>query len=65
MNLSPQVLVALAVEALLIVVTFAFLNAPRTRAALQWAGMIMLCLTFCWSVIFGCVLALTNSSLRI
>jgi hypothetical protein len=65
MNQSPQVLIALGVEALLILVTFVFLNAPRTRAALQWAGMIMLCLTFCWSVIFGCVIALTGSTLRI
>jgi hypothetical protein len=65
MNYSPQVLVLSVIEVVLITGTFFFLNAPRERPVLQWSGMIMMGITFCWSVIFGCMLALNNLTLNI
>jgi hypothetical protein len=36
----------------------------QARQAYLYAGMISLCLTFCWSVIFGIVLTINNLLLR-
>jgi hypothetical protein len=63
--INSTIIVPVVLEALLIVASFAFLNAPRNRPAFHWTGMVLLCLTFCWSVVFGCLLAMNDLTLRI
>jgi hypothetical protein len=65
MNYSPHVILLTLIETALIASTFFFLSAPRERPVLQWAGVVMMGITFCWSVIFGCVLAINNLTLSI
>ncbi len=64
---SRQLLVTLGVEGILMLLTVFFLSEPgwaiRPRGASLrmslWAGgLVFLCLTFCWSFILGCVIAL-------
>lgn len=64
----PQHLaVAFAIESALIVLTvffllqpeFAFRNVqPSVKTAFTMGGYTLLCITFCWSVVFGCLKAL-------
>jgi hypothetical protein len=58
---------AIRIEVALIVLSSVFLVQPemlfrgrsdRMRAVVSWAGFLALCVTFCWSVIFGCLLTL-------
>jgi hypothetical protein len=65
MNYSPHVILLTLIETVLIVSTYFFLSAPRERPVLQWAGVLMMGITFCWSVIFGCVLAINSLTLSI
>lgn len=72
--MPKQVLFCLTVELGLIFVTTLFLTQPgfifpvrsdRTRIALTMSGYLLLCITFCWSVILGSVLTLTEFASRI
>jgi hypothetical protein len=69
-----QLLFALLVEAALITLTMILLLQPRpfftpaadrSRNLATMSGLFVLCITFCWSVIFGCVLALHQLTFRI
>ena len=73
-QISPQVLFATSVEGFLVVLSCLLVVQPESvfgrrsrgvRLAASYAGWIALCLTFCWSVIFGCVLVLNDLTLRI
>jgi hypothetical protein len=64
--LVEAVLVAFTVFAL--VQPFAFMKPKQTErrtVGLQMVGLVLLCITFCWSVIFGCVLALNEITFRL
>lgn len=37
----------------------------RTKSVSTWSGMVLLCMTFCWSVIFGAVLFLNHLVIRL
>ncbi|HLD99413.1 MAG TPA: hypothetical protein VJB59_04100 [Bdellovibrionota bacterium] len=72
--MTNQVAVAMLIEVLMIGVTSLLLIQPvgifgigpsRIKAVSTWGGMVMLCVTFCWSVIFGCVLFLNSMTLKI
>jgi hypothetical protein len=65
--MPKQVMVSFFIEMGLIAVTLFFLVQPslvfnklheRTRVALTVSGLVMLCVTFCWSVILGIILTL-------
>ena len=65
--MPKQLVAGLMIEFGLMLSTLFFLIQPnfifkriheRTRIALTMSGLIMLCVTFCWSVIFGCILTL-------
>jgi hypothetical protein len=69
-----QVLFAFVVEFFMILLTSILLLQPRSmfRSSASWmtgiattTGMVMLCLTFCWSVVLGAVLAMHGFTLRI
>ncbi len=73
-GLSHQVFVAGFVELIMILLTMTLLDPPASvisarstvlHAAVKGAGMILLCLTFCWSFILGCVLALNSGTYRL
>ena len=62
------------VEVILIVVTSTLLSQPRLlfpagaarlRIAATWSGWMLLCLTFCWSVILGIVLTLHGITVQL
>jgi integral membrane sensor domain MASE1 len=64
--MTDSILMVLLIELAFIVVTVVFLIQPkvlfksessRLRSIANWGGMILLCLTFCWSVIVGIVLS--------
>jgi hypothetical protein len=38
-------------------------NALKFRKAANWTGLILLCLTFCWSVVVGIVLTMNGFTL--
>ncbi len=40
-------------------------SSQGVRRAASYVGMVALCLTFCWSVIFGIVIALNNLDFRL
>ena len=63
--MTDQTKIGLAVEILFMGLSFVLLNRSRNNKAVAWAGMVALCLTFCWSVIFGCVMALSEITYRI
>lgn len=74
LGLSHQVFVAGVIEIGMILVTLTFLDVPNfllpfkspsARSAIKGGGLIMLCLTFCWSVVLGCVLALNSGTYRL
>lgn len=69
--MPKQVVFALIIETALILLTLLLLTQPklmfgtqsaRIRSMANAGGMILLCLTFIWSVIFGCVLAINRVS---
>lgn len=69
-----QVLFALFIEATLIALTTLLLTQPRPFFALDSArsksvattgGFVLLCLTFCWSVIVGCILTLNGFTFKL
>jgi hypothetical protein len=72
--MPKQVMLAFMVEFFMILMTTVLLLQPRSifgaitprmSSAAMGSGLILLCLTFCWSVIFGAVLALNQMTLRI
>ncbi len=72
-HLPPQVIFATLVETGLVLLTCLLVVQPESvfrgvaseiRRSVSFAGMVSLCLTFCWSVIFGCVLALNDLTLK-
>lgn len=71
--MSQQLTGTILIESALIVLTTFLLTQPevvfrgvsaRLRSATTFAGLITLCVTFCWSVIFGCILTIHQFSLR-
>ncbi len=59
---------ALVISSLILLVQprFVFrLQTPRSKYVATYSGMVILCLTFCWSVIFGCFLALQDLTVRL
>ena len=58
--MSNQVLIAEVIEGVFVAASFALLSISGAKAFYRWAGTVLLCLTFCWSVILGCVLALNG-----
>lgn len=73
-GMPSQLWVAFLIEALLVGSTLFLLLQPeglfrsrsdRMRYITRGFGMAFLCLTFCWSVVFGCVLAFQQFSVRI
>ncbi len=74
LGLSHQIFVSFLIELVMILATLVLLDVPNlairfrspgAQAAVRGAGMVMLCLTFCWSVILGCVLALNAGTYRL
>ncbi|MDR3607199.1 MAG: hypothetical protein P4M08_07460 [Oligoflexia bacterium] len=74
LGLTRQIFFAGLIEVAMILVTLALLDVPNivlpvrsagARSTLRVTGMIMLCLTFCWSVVLGCVLALNSGTYRL
>jgi len=73
-SLPPQLIFAFVTEVAMILLSCLLVVQPESvfggisqgsRRAATYAGLVSLCLTFCWSVIFGIVLALNNLELRI
>jgi len=70
-----QVFFTMLIEAALVAFTvfalvqpFASLKPKQTETrsiGLQFVGLVLLCITFCWSVVFGCVLALNEITFRL
>ncbi len=63
--MTDQMKIGLFIEFLFIVLSCVLLNGAKDKPSFAWAGMVALCLTFCWSVIFGCVMALNEITYRI
>lgn len=70
--MPKPVILAFIIESFLVMVTVALLVQPesvfrgqteRIRSALRAGGYVFLCLTFCWSVVFGAVLTLNSMTL--
>lgn len=64
-----SVMVAFSLESVLILVTtlaltqpkfFFRANSPRLQSLVNWVGMFLLCVTFCWSVVLGIVLSMND-----
>ena len=73
-QVPPQLIFATVIEAAMILTSCFLVVQPEsifsgttqdTRRLASYAGMLALCVTFCWSVIFGIVLALNNLTLQI
>jgi len=71
---DQSLVISLAVELVLMSATLFLLAHPRmlfkprtdrARLMITISGLVFLCLTFCWSVIFGCVIALHEPAFRI
>ena len=75
MDMPPkQVLFAMIIQAVMMVFTLMLLVPPRAiadgkspqwRAVVRTGGWVALCLTFCWSVVLGIVLALHRMTISI
>jgi hypothetical protein len=72
-SLPPQLIFATTVEATLILMTSWLLVqpeavfsewSPESRKLATMAGLVLLCLTFCWSIIFGMVIVIQNLTIR-
>jgi hypothetical protein len=73
--LPQQIVVSMLIEAGLIVLTTLLLAQPRAvfsaalseraRSAATYGGLMLLCITFMWSVIFGMLLSVHQLSGRV
>lgn len=72
--MPKQVLIALAIEVVLIFGTSLLLIqpaslfgqlTPKTRGVFKGAGLLLLCVMFCWSVIFGAIITLNQYMMRV
>jgi hypothetical protein len=72
--MPTQVVFALIIESALVGLTALLLlqpeglfrgHSPALRAAVRGGGLVLLCLTFCWSVIFGAVMALNHMTIQL
>lgn len=72
--MPSTVIFSLAIELALILLTLLLLIQPKAffrkkhdkpYTLLHWVGIVLLCLTFCWSVIVGIVLSMNELSFRI
>jgi hypothetical protein len=72
--MAPQVKIALLLESGLICFTTLLLTQPnflfrpqsqKGRDFCRTAGLFFLCVTFCWSIVFGCILAVNSLSIRL
>ena len=52
---------AMLIEVIFMLATFIVLSKADAKSFMHWAGMVLLCLTFCWSVILGCVLCVEHT----
>ncbi|MCM2280152.1 MAG: hypothetical protein NDJ89_18945 [Oligoflexia bacterium] len=67
MGLPLQVVVAFLIELFLVALTIVLIlraRAGKSRIA-SATGWVMLCVTFCWSVVFGCIVALNRLTFRL
>jgi integral membrane sensor domain MASE1 len=69
-----SVIFVLMVEIILIVFTTILMAQPKKvfpskseklRSFAHWVGMLLLCLTFCWSIVLGIVLATNDMIISI
>ncbi|MCM2324189.1 MAG: hypothetical protein NDJ90_13095 [Oligoflexia bacterium] len=69
-----QVIAAFLIEVFLILLTLLLLLQPawifrtqsdRGRVFTTLSGWVFLCVTFCWSVVFGCVVALNRLTFQL
>jgi len=74
LEISKQLIVTLAVEAFLVFLTLFLLSEPGwmvkaknegTQAAFRAGGLLFLCVTFCWSFILGCIIAIQRITFRV
>jgi hypothetical protein len=73
-EMPKQVIFALLIQCALIVMTTTLLAQPRiifsdqsnkVRSIARGGGWVLLCITFCWSVVFGVILSLNAITIRI
>ena len=69
-----NLILVLAVELALIVLTTLFLFQPkslfgikldRMKMTFRWGGLLLLCVTFFWSIIIGIILSMNNLTIRL
>ena len=69
MEMPKQIFFSMLIEAALVTLTVLLLVQPfrkkQNEVKTPFVGMILLCLTFCWSIVFGCVLALNEITFRL
>lgn len=70
--MTEQVILAKAIEIILMVMTSILLIQPKVifrvskpRPVFTWGGMLLLCITFCWSVVFGAILFMNDLTIKI
>lgn len=72
--LTKQLLFALMIETSLVMLTTILLIQPKfvfdgqsnkIRDTARVGGMFLLCITFCWSVVVGCVMALNSMTIQL
>jgi hypothetical protein len=70
--MPTSILWVMLIELMLIVLTLVLLiqptrffkpNAMKLRKTANWVGLVLLCLTFCWSVVVGIVLTMNGFTL--
>ncbi len=68
------VFLSLVVESVFIVLTNLFLvqpkiifgqNSQKARPWLKWVGLVLLSITFCWSIVVGIVLSINEMTFRL
>jgi hypothetical protein len=68
--MSKQLIFAVVLEFWLVILTTMLLTQPslvfrghkgRPRLSVTVSGLFMLCVTFCWSVVLGCLVAFRNA----
>ena len=68
MEMPRQVFFAMLIEAALVTLTALLLVKPFRASRSEkppFAGLLLMCVTFCWSVVFGCILALNEITFRL
>lgn len=72
--MPKQIMITAAIEGTLIFLTTFLLTQPtgffkttseKAKTLATYSGLIFLCITFCWSVILGCLVALREFPFRI